>query len=166
MRIGFRTPLGFFDTVRRDLVRRHPFAAERVGFVLAGATLAGQDIVLLARSYEPVDDGDYLPDPRVGAMLGPDAIRKAMQAALRTGSGLFHIHMHDHAGPPFFSKVDRRESRRFVPSFFNANPKVPHGVLLLSADASRGQVWLSPRAEPQEFAMISWPGRPQRGLLV
>jgi hypothetical protein len=166
MKVTFKTSMGLFDEVRADLRRRHPFAAERVGFVLVGAALAGEDIILLSRGYETVEDGDYLPNPGVGAMLGSSGIRKAMQAALRTGSGLFHVHMHAHSGWPSFSKVDRRESRRFVPSFFNANPKVPHGVILLSADSVRGQVWLSPTAEPREFYAITWPGRPQRGLLV
>ena len=164
MMVRFKTASGFFDSIREDLRSPHVFAAERVGFVLAGAAVAGRDVVMLARGYEPVEDGDYLPDPSVGAMLGPTAIRKALQAAYRTSAGLFHIHMHEHRGRPSFSSIDRRESRRFVPSFFNSSPKMPHGVLLLSQDSARGLVWLTAGSEPQELESITWPGRPQRGV--
>lgn len=166
MKLHFKAPLGFFDAVRNDVRRPHPFAAERVGFVIAGAAAAGPDVLLLARGYLPVEDGDYIVDPRVGAMIGPGGMRKALQEAYRTRSGLFHIHMHEHRGPPSFSSIDRRESNRFVPSFFNASPKVPHGVLLLSADAARGLVWLAPQGSPRDLDSITWPGLPRRGVLA
>jgi len=166
MNVHFKTPLGFFDTVRADVRRPHTFAAERVGFVLAGAAAAGPDVLLLARGYLPVEDGDYLYEPRVGAMIGPAGIRKALQEAYRTCSGLFHIHMHEHRGQPLFGSIDRRESSRFVPSFFNASPKVPHGVLLLSADAACGLVWVTPKAGPRVLDSITWPGLPRKGALA
>lgn len=164
MRAHFKAPLGFFDAIRNDVRRRHAFAAERVGFVFVGAAAAGSDIVLLTRAYQPVEDSDYLYDPRVGAMIGPRGMRQALQEAYRTRSGLFHVHMHEHRGRPAFSAIDRRESGRFVPSFFNVSPKMPHGVLLLSADAVRGLVWLAPTANPREIDSITWPGRTRRGL--
>ena len=53
---------------------------------------------MLARDYRPVADDDYLPDPSVCAMMGPEAIRKALQWALRDRVTLFHIHTHGGRG--------------------------------------------------------------------
>lgn len=164
MKAHLRITQGLLDEGRADLRRPHPYAAERVGFVLVGAAAAGPDILLLGRSYHRVADAHYLYDPSVGAMMGPDAIREAMQAALRTKSGLFHIHMHDHPGRPNFGDIDRREHRQFVPSFFNAAPALPHGVLLLSQTDIRGLWWPRPDTGPVEIVTIAGPGRPGKGV--
>src|SRR3546814_10531128 len=55
---------------------------ERDVFLTAGAVrMANGDVALLAREYQPVADADYVPNPRVGAMIGPDARRNALQFA-------------------------------------------------------------------------------------
>jgi len=164
MKVHFRTTGGLLSVARDDLRRPHAYAAERVGFVLCGAAWMGRDIVLLARDYAPVADEDYIRDSTVGAMMGPSAIRKAMQAAYATRSALLHVHMHDHKGWPDFSSVDIRETARFVPSFFNVAPHLPHGALLLSRDHGRGRVWLGPDDCAHELFSFTWPGRPKRGF--
>jgi hypothetical protein len=97
---------------------------------------------VLARDYRPVADDDYLPDPSVCAMMGPEAIRKALQWALRDRVTLFHIHTHGGRGIPGFSGVDLRENAKFFPDFFKVAPQCAHGALVLSDTAARGQVWL------------------------
>lgn len=135
--------------IRHDLARRHPFASERVGFISAGLSSAGDDLWILARSYRTVVDNDYLPDPSVGAMMGPEAIRKALQWAMSEKVAIFHVHTHGGRGQLGFSDVDLREQAKFVPNFFQMAPQCPHGVLVLSDDSVYGHIWLDEN-EPYE----------------
>jgi hypothetical protein len=145
MTVIFRARDDFLAAVRRDLHRPHRFAAERVGFLLCRAGgLAGGGVVLLAADYHAVEDDDYLDDPKVGAMMGPAAIRKAMQRAYNGGAqdmSLIHVHMHEHNGVPGFSRVDLTEMMKFVPDFFNAAPAMPHGAVVLSFNRAAGLCW-------------------------
>jgi hypothetical protein len=143
MNFNFKITSALLTTIRMDLGRPHSFAHERVGFIAAGLASAGDDVLAVARSYRPVADGDYLPDPSVGAMMGPDAIRKALQWAMDGGGALFHVHTHGGCGLPQFSNVDVREYAKFVPDFFKVAPQCAHGALVLSSNAARGAVWLA-----------------------
>ena len=96
----------------------------------------------LARGYRPVEDADYLRDHSVGAMMGPEAIRKALEWAMSAGHALFHVHTHGGRGIPGFSSVDIRENARIVSDFFKVAPQCVHGAIVLSDTAARGQVWL------------------------
>jgi hypothetical protein len=164
MTIVFRAPSALLDRVREDLHRRHPFADERVGFFVCRAgRLPGGGLVVLAGGYQPVADDDYLPDPTVGAMMGPTAIRKAMQRALNGGGedvSMFHVHMHGHRGPTDFSEVDDRESRKFVPDFFHVAPAMPHGAIVLSLDQAMGFCWAAPGMGPVPIDRFSSVGAP------
>ncbi len=167
----FRIRSDLLQEARSDLHRPHPFAAERVGFFLCRAgRLSGDDLIILAASYHAVEDGDYLDDPRVGAMMGSSAIRKAMQHAYNGGAqdiGLFHVHMHDHRGLPGFSRVDVTESMKFVPDFFNAVPAMPHGAVVLSHDRAVGLCWRKRAEKPMpidRFASIGAPFRSWKGI--
>jgi hypothetical protein len=164
MTVIFRARDELFAAVRRDLQRPHPFAAERVGFLLCRAGgVAGCGVVILAADYHAVDDNDYLDDRRVGAMMGSGAIRKAMQRAYNGGAqdiSLFHIHMHEHLGTPGFSRVDLTESVKFVPDFFNALPAMPHGAIVLSHDRAAGLCWPKPGASPVPIGRFASVGAP------
>lgn len=127
--------------VRADLRRRHAFAAERVGFLFAGVAASEAGVVLLCREYMPVADEHYIDDPRVGAMMGETAIRKALQHAMQSRSAALHVHEHGHRGRPGFSGIDIRENAKFVPDFFKVAPFAPHGALVLSHDSAAGQFW-------------------------
>lgn len=166
----FRAQARLLQETRTDLQRPHEFAAERVGFLLCRAgRLDRDDLVLLATAYHPVDDADYVDDPRVGAMMGPAAIRKSMELAYNSGSqdlGLFHVHMHEHRGLPGFSRIDITEYLKFVPDYFNAVPFMPHGALVLSHDRAIGICWRQRGANPAPIGrfvvigapIISWSG--------
>jgi len=149
MNIIFKISAQLLFSARTDLHRRHPFAHERIGFLTAGASFLQDGILLLlGREYQPIEDGDYISNPRVGAMIGPDAMRKGLQHAYKTKSGLFHIHTHGGRGVPCFSSVDLDDAPNFVPTFFNAIPAMPQGILVLSNDSASGLVWRSPNVEP------------------
>lgn len=147
-------------TIRFDLGRRHTFAHERVGFLSAGLTAAGDDILIVARCFRPVADEDYLPDPTVGAMMGPEAIRKALQSAMCNGEAVLHVHTHGGKGIPDFSRIDVRENARFVPDFFKVAPQCLHGAIVLSDTAAAGQVWVAKDRPPSYIDRFVQVGAP------
>jgi len=136
--------------VRDDLHRRHPFAFERVGLLTAGATRSSDgDLLLLCRGYYPVADEDYEASATVGAQIGSNAMRKAIEAAHPCKSALLHTHTHGGRGVPAFSKTDMVSGAQFVPGFFNALPRTPHGLIVLSDTSAQGLVWTAKNAKPQ-----------------
>jgi len=156
----FKITRALLTEIRNDLIRPHPFAHERVGLISAGLSAAGDDLYILARSYRPVLDNDYLRDPTVGAMMGPDAIRKALQWAMNDGVAIFHVHTHGGRGRPGFSGVDLREQAKYVPNFFQVAPQCAHGALVLSDNAAHGHIWLdeeTPYAVVGEFTEVGNP---------
>ena len=154
----FRATSLFIDDVRQDLERPHAFAAERVGFISIRAANAGETLLLLAQEYHPVDDADYVNDSSVGAMMGQEAIRKALNIALLQPVGMIHVHMHGHRGLPGFSNIDLSEQLNFVPDFFKVRKGMPHGAVVLSHDKAAGRIWLNPTAisDIHEFNIIGW----------
>lgn len=141
MKVHFKITAALLETIRVDLRRPHRFAYERVGFISAGLAQSAEEVLVLARSYRPVADEDYLPDASVGAMMGPEAIRKAMEWALIRGVAIFHVHTHGGMGMPEFSGVDVRENSKFVPDFLKVAPQNIHGAIVLSDYAAAGQFW-------------------------
>jgi hypothetical protein len=162
MRVVFKITRALLSTIRIDLGRPHPFAHERVGFISAGLASSGDDVLALAHSYRPVLDNDYLRDPTIGAMMGADAIRNAMQWAMDGGGALFHVHTHGGRGVPEFSGVDVRENAKFVPDFFKVAPQCPHGALVLSDNAAKGTVWLERKGSPRLIDVFVEVGMPLR----
>jgi hypothetical protein len=134
--------------MRADLARPHPFAWERVGFMVASAAAAADRLLLLVRGYRPVEDADYVRSREVGAEIGSEAFRKALQWAYRPRSALIHVHTHHGRGTPQFSGVDLRSGYEFVPSFLTTVPRMPHGMIVLSDDAANGLLWLADDREP------------------
>jgi hypothetical protein len=162
MSASFRISTGLLAEVRRDLERKHPFALERVGFISARPAASGSMLSIIACDYASVADEDYVNDPRVGASIGPSAMSKAMQIAYKGGVSMFHVHMHEHAGAPWFSGVDLREYPKFVPDFFNAQRALPHGALLLSHDTMAGLYWRTKDQGPLLLDEIIEVGAPLR----
>lgn len=171
MSIIFRARADLLRRIRMDLLRPHAFAHERVGFIVCRpGSLTDDGLVIIAADYVPVADEDYVDMPRlgdlkVGATMGPAAMRKALQLAYNQGGcdlSMFHVHMHNHAGMPGFGRVDDLESRRFVPDFFNIAPSVPHGALVLSQDMAFGMCWTKPGTEPVRIDRFAVTGAPFR----
>lgn len=160
MKIHVKITEALLNRVRADLHRRHPFAFERVGFLTAGATRSPKgDILLLCRSYHIVADEHYEASATVGAQIGSDAMRQAIEVAHPGKSALLHIHTHGGRGVPTFSKTDLVSGSQFVPGFFNALPRTPHGLLVLSNTSARGLVWTAKNATPQQVDGFTQVGR-------
>jgi len=131
-----------------DLRRRHPFAAERVGFIIARPTRSTKGIILLASRYVVVPDDGYAEDFSAGAVMNEKTVFGAMQIGYAENVSVIHVHLHDHRGKPRFSPTDRRESARFVPAFVGARPEYPHAAIVLSGDSFVGFCWLRGKKKP------------------
>ena len=150
MKTRFKITSTLLSSVRRDLARPHPFARERVGFISASLATASDNLLILAREYRPLKDGEYLRDSSIGAMMGSDAIRRALQWAMESGGAMFHVHTHEGCDLPNFSTIDIRENAKFVLDFFKVAPQSAHGAIVLSNNAARGLIWFD-RNESREF---------------
>jgi hypothetical protein len=145
--IHFRIPRQIEEEMRKDLMRSHSFASERVGFIFTKSSHStdNKTAIILGSGYESVPDENYIDDPSVGARINSAAIRRVMQRVLNTGEGAFHVHIHDHAGSPGLSYVDKEELRPMMESIRNAAPQSEHGLLVLSRDAAYCEV-LAPKS--------------------
>ena len=144
MRTEVRFPGSIYAAARRDLLRPHPFAAERVGFVAARLGTLDDARGILVTRYESIPDTDYIEDASVGAKIGPNAIVRATQTVYhgRTArEGTFHIHLHQHRGETGMSPTDARDVPLIVAGFQAVGPDAAHGIIILSLD--HGSAWVS-----------------------
>lgn len=158
-----RMPTELIATLKADLARPHPFATERIGFLEAALGNRGEpEELILAARYLTVPDDGYIDDPRVGARIGADTIRRIVERALSWQFGIFHVHMHDHDGCPRLSATDHREIPPIVRSLRVVAPDRAHGVLLFSRNACTALVWLPGADQPEPNGRITYVGRPLR----
>lgn len=167
MKSILRISQSLLDAVRKDLLRPHPFAAERVGFLVCrfGWT-SKRDLLILGAFYIVVGDQDYVDNPRFGALLGPRGFSRAFGFAFQNDVGIFHIHLHHHRGRPGFSGIDRTEMAKYVPDFFNVRQHRPHGAIVASLDRLIGCVWMTPRSKGKpisDFEVVGSPGQLFKG---
>jgi hypothetical protein len=157
MTILFRATEAFMVSVRRDLMRPHAFAHERIGFITTRAAAGKDHLVMLAEDYHPVAEQDYVRDPSVGARIAQEALRKALNLALLDPVGVVHVHMHLLPSDRlWFSRIDLTEMQNFMPDFFKVGPKMPHGAIVLSPRSAAGLAWTAPgAAQPiREFNFV------------
>ena len=147
-----------------DLMRPHPFAAERVGFVSARVgSLAGGGKLILCTRYHSIPDEQYVPDDSVGARIGSDAMTWAMQEVFRgraAHEGIFHIHLHGHHGETGMSHTDRKETPRLIPGFQSVGRDAAHGIVILSLNHGSAWVWVAGSEDSVDVARISVIGAP------
>jgi hypothetical protein len=165
MKIRFKIQGDLLKSAMANLRRRHVFAAERVGFFLCRPSHLPEDgLLILAQGFHAVADEDYLNDPKAGATMGSHAIRKALESAYNQGASMFHVHIHEHRGKPGFSSIDSRETERFVPDFWNVQPTLPHGAIVLSQDSAFGKCWIPGKVDPTDISEFISVGVPMRRL--
>ena len=165
MKVVFKIAENLLSSAMEDLRRPHPFALERVGFLLCRpGALTGGGLVIFAGAFHSVADEDYLDDQSAGAVMGPAAIRKALQVSYNKNASMFHVHIHEHKGKPRFSGIDKRETSEFVPDFWHVQRLLPHGAIVLSKDSAFGQCWIPGSEKPQEVTEFVSVGVPIRRL--
>jgi hypothetical protein len=159
MKIALKLRSDLLDEILRDLRRPHPFAAERVGLIVARPTRSKSGIILLASRYVVVPDDGYAEDYSAGAVMNEKTIFGAMQIGYAENVSVIHVHLHEHTGRPGFSSIDRRESAKFVPAFLGARPEYPHAAVVLSSDSFVGLCWLTGKKKPQPISRFVVVGR-------
>lgn len=129
-----------YARIHNDLHRSHPFACERVGFILCRSQTVGRDVVFYGFDYVPVADSDYIDDETVGARINGNAIRNAMGFAITRQCSVFHVHSHRCSSRPGPSQTDRNECPGIARSMHNAFPRAPHGWLILGTQGVFAEV--------------------------
>ena len=143
MTTTIRIPLALVSSMRFDLRRPHGFAFERVGFLFCQHAALEAESIAIGFRYTPIRDDQYIRDDNVGARFDSSSIREAMQIALSERVVVLHVHLHEHAGAPTFSRTDTREMKALIPCFVNVQPELPHGALVLSSDSACARFWSS-----------------------
>ncbi len=145
MNIHLKLTDALYRDVTRDLGRPHPFALERIGFVLGRiGTHTDESTIIYLTKYHVIPDEHYIFDRAVGARIGPEAIVWATQAAFHgrpLKEGIFHIHLHSHNGVTAMSATDAREIPKLLPGFRSVGREACHGIIILSLD--HGSAWIS-----------------------
>jgi hypothetical protein len=149
MKVELRIPGQIYADALADLMRPHPFAAERVGFFSTAVGRLGDDgMIVLVTSYSVVGDQDYIDDPGAGARIGADAIRAVLQRILDHDCGQLHVHLHCHSGLPRPSRMDEREMPPLARSMGKVGLGHAHGAVILSRDRAWANVWAPGNVRP------------------
>lgn len=135
-----KLPRILHSRIMADLQRRHPFAGERIGFLLCRSLSVGRNKIFLGFDYRPVQDGDYIMDESVGARVNGNAIRMAMGLAIEHRCSVFHVHTHGTFSEPRPSGTDLAECPGIARSIHNAFPQAPHGWLVLGQEGVFAEV--------------------------
>jgi hypothetical protein len=159
-----KIPGTLYEYILADLDRRHPVAAERVGFAYARSAQIHGETHLFVVDYEPVAEGDYIDDPTVGARINSAAIRRAMQGILDRSAACFHVHKHWGRGRPNPSLDDLEGNIPIAQSFVRMSPDRVHGMLIFSDDGANGSAWTGGRCSQVELETVAIVGFPYRFL--
>jgi hypothetical protein len=164
MRVHIKLTGRLYNEIIQDLVKPHPFAAERVGFVLGRmVSLENEGKQILLIGYYSIPDEHYIDDPTVGARIGSQAMAWAMAAAHQgraAREGVFHIHLHDNEVPTGISRTDRADLPKLMPGFQSVSREAAHGILILSRNHGSGWVWLPGNNEAYNADSIQIIGAP------
>ncbi|WP_018629571.1 HesA/MoeB/ThiF family protein [Niabella aurantiaca] len=161
--IIFRIPQELRSEMEQDLRRPHSYACERVGFLFTKSKWIDQNkILIVAISYQCVADEHYIEDPTVGAKIGSEAIRSAMQTMFDMKSGCFHVHLHDHQGRPGPSATDKKGLPGVIESFANIAGGQPTGILILSKDNFFTAIKVTSNKRLYPASLVSVVGFPMR----
>jgi hypothetical protein len=160
MRVALRMTRQLRTSALERLRRPHAFAAERVAFAYGRRGVTNDGEVILISEIVDVEDADYDDDPSVGARINSTAIHKALQRALDLKAGAFHVHIHEHHGMPWFSRLDLHELPGVVRPFGVLVPNQPFGLLLFSDDDCIGLVWHRGDKRPTALRDVAIVGAP------
>ncbi len=159
--IKIRIPKLLHNQMLQDLRRPHLHAAERIGFLYTTSKICSDgNILIVAKEYEPIPDGNYIRDKSVGARIDSSSIRHVMQRIFDSNEGCFHVHLHDHFGAPGPSWTDKKSLPAVVESFSNSSAKQANGFLILSKDsfyASLKSMQVSSFASADLVSIIGYP---------
>ncbi len=154
-----RLPSALYEGVAADIRRPHPFAYERVGFLLTRRMSSALGSILVAHSWHSVPDDGYLEATDVGARISRRTIRDVLRRCLEEDVGAFHVHFHEHHGPPGPSEPDERTFQELTPALVGAAPRQGHGAVIFSLDAAHARTLTPEGGEPVTVVVVGQPLR-------
>jgi molybdopterin/thiamine biosynthesis adenylyltransferase len=143
-KVTIRIPEKLYDNIYADLLRPHKFASERVGFTFSKTKiLENGEIIICMNEYTPIDDGNYIMAPSVGAKFNSLAITNAIGYGRKHKKGIFHTHLHELSKrDPEFSFTDLEHLPPIVESANRIVKEEIHGLFLLSQTTLSALVWI------------------------
>lgn len=150
MKIKFRD--GLLNEVTNDLSRPHPFAFERVGYLLGEI----RDGILILNEWISFDDSLYEENEDVGARVGANGMTLLMKKAFSEKKLFFHTHLHDFQDIPSFSGVDMRSLMEVTPSLFDFSGTGPHGAFLIGRESSKLIWWDEKKCQKKNELIINY----------
>lgn len=135
MKVEFKN--GLIECATRDLSQTHPFAFERVGYLLAEF----KNGILVFNEWMHFEDFFYEENEEVGARIGGEGMTFLMKKVVSSKKHFFHTHLHDFQDLPAFSGVDMRSLLEVTPSLFDFSGFGPHGAFLIGRESSRLIWW-------------------------
>tara|TARA_B100001971_G_scaffold162689_1_gene153001 strand:+ start:3825 stop:4325 length:501 start_codon:yes stop_codon:yes gene_type:complete len=163
MNVQIRVHQNLYEEAFRDLRRPHPFAYERVGFLSSSTVqIDPEHVLVLLTDFHSIPDDHYLENPDVGACIGTEAIRAAMQRSIALQAGQIHTHIHEHWGQPHPSSDDLEGVPPINRSLSLTSPNQTSGYLILShnsawAELNVAKSGLITRAD--KFTVVGFPLR-------
>ncbi len=142
--IIIKLPSVLLNQIKKDLIRPHEFASERIGFINSKfKTFENGKTIILLNDYHVIDDDCYIDDSSVGARINSEAIRLGMQSIIINESGCFHVHYHEFSMElPEFSNTDFVDNPEIVNSFSNVDKNQAHGMIVIGNNGMNAQVKL------------------------
>jgi len=165
MNVTIRISQKLYADALLDLRRPHPFAYERIGFFSSSTVqLDTENYLVFLTDFHSIPDEHYVENPEVGACIGTEAIRAAMQRSLKFNKGQLHTHIHGHAGRPRPSKDDLEGVPPITRSLSLTSPGQTSGYLILSQDSAWAELHLAKTGLTAEADKITVPGFPLQFL--
>jgi hypothetical protein len=155
--IELRIPFGLGEALQEHIYR--PGGHEYVVFGLVSHSARGRGrTTLYMRQVISLQESDYVPNSRHGAVWRGSAMFRVMAAAMERGLGIVIFHAHDHIGLPGLSCDDLQSADKLIPMFQKRVPTRPHGTVVISRTHASGLVWLPGMRKPQSVTRIRWFG--------
>lgn len=150
MKTQFKDEL--LNEAAKDLSRPHPFAFERVGYLLGEI----KDEILILNEWMSFEDFYYEENEEVGARIGFEGMTLLIKKVFNSKKHFFHTHLHEFQAIPSFSGVDMRSLLEVTPSLFDFSGTGPHGAFLIGRESSKLIFWNERNCQKKNELIINY----------
>ena len=127
----------FFRNVINDLKKTHPFASERIGYLMGRV----EDKSLVLDEWLSIKNEFYEKSDDVGARVGRDGMIFIMKKASQSNKSFFHTHLHEFQKIPTFSLVDKNSLLEVTRALISLTEECLHGGIVIGQYSSRVKYW-------------------------
>ena len=126
-----------FSLAIEKLSSPHPFAYERVGYIL-GSYEKG---ILYLDDWLSVSDDLYEENDQVGARISREGMLWLMKKAFSLKKTFIHAHIHDFQINPVFSYIDEQSAKEVSKGLISITDVRPQGAIVIGKEFSRLKLW-------------------------